>query len=85
MMEFREFEEHNEWHSELRAITDRIAHINEHKWYPEPRLSCYRNDWLPMVYAFRQKWGANRVPEDVQRSCKEVEAGLQEADDDARR
>ena len=85
VIEFREFEEYNEWHSELRAITDRIAHINEHKWYPEPRLSCYRNDWLPMVYAFRQKWGANRVPEDVQRSCKEVEAGLQEADDDARR
>ena len=67
------------------AITDCLAHINEPKWYPKPQLPCCQNNWLLMVYEFRQKWGANRVPEDVQRSCKEVEAGLQEADDDARR
>ena len=80
MMEFRDHEEYFDWHWEVKAITDRIAHINENMRYPEPRRSCYREDWLPMVYAFRQKWGANRVPADVQRSCREVETGLQAAD-----
>ena len=65
---------------EVMAIKDSIAHVNQLKWHPQPRLSSCQDDWLPMVHAFSQKWGADHVPKDIKGSREEVEAGLQAAD-----
>ena len=79
VLDFCDSDECHEWHAEVMAIKDSIACVNQHKWCPEPWLSSHWDDWLPMVCAFSQKWGADRVPKDVKRSREEVEAGLQAA------
>ena len=55
-------------------IRDRIAAANL-TWYPGPRRTHYR-DWLRMIRAFEQKWGANRLPGDIAASRDEVREGL---------
>ena len=72
-------DEHHDWHEELRDMADSISFFNQHVSHLEPQLSACQNIWLPMVCAFAQKWGADRVPKDVKRSREEVEAGLQAA------
>ena len=79
VLNFRNADEHGEWCGEVMAVKDCIAHINQHVWHPEPRLSSCWDDWLLMVHAFSQKWGAHRVPKDIDRLRKEVEVGVQAA------
>ena len=77
LLSFSSAEESAEWRNDLSAIKDRIAWINT-KWYPEPRMSLYRDQWVPMVHAFEQKWGAALVPADVRTALAEVEAAVAE-------
>ena len=63
------------WYHEAMAIKDEIASINT-TWYPEPRLSHYRNQWVPMVEAFEKKWGSDYVPTDIKSTFNEVKCSI---------
>ena len=67
--------EYIEWYHEVMVIKDKIASINT-TWYPEPRLSNYRNQWVLMVEAFEQKWGSNYVPADIKSTLDEVKSSI---------
>ena len=62
--------------AECEAIRDSIAHINEYDWYPEPRMTSYRDVWLPRVSNFIRTWGDANLPEDIRRSFIEVQTGV---------
>ena len=64
-----------EWYHEIMVIKDKIALINT-TWYPEPRLSNYQNQWVPMVKAFEQKWGSDYVPADIKSTLEKVKSSI---------
>ena len=74
-LDFSSEAEYIEWYHEVMAIKDEIASINTTR-YPEPRLSHYRNRWVPMVEAFEQKWGSDYVPADIKSSLDEVKSSI---------
>ena len=65
------------WVNDVEAIKAQIAWINT-QGVPEPRMSLYRDTWVPMVLAFERTFGSDMVPADIRAALEDVQAALAE-------
>lgn len=70
LIAFIDHEEFCNYRSDLRRITDLVAHLNDQKENMSMSDKIYKqrviNEWIPLVHDFVRIWGETRVTIDVQ-------------------